>query len=324
MFRSLLVFGAALVMLRADDNQFVRPKIGFAFDASLRQIRPLSGTPGAALAVAGVPLDFDLDRALISSALSFAIAAPPDSDHLKLIRLFETGPAVTPIPDSLNSYDLGSLSRIGKAAIFYQSGCRCVQVVSGLPDAPQVVRTITLAQDAAVVQALAVADDARAFAIATRTGDSGEISLYGPDSHVSIARPADALGFSPDGLTLAVADAPAKTISILRDANLVEIATERDGISNPAGVAFASSNRMVVADRESRVHVIAAETGRVVAVDCSCKPSAVETMSIEDTFRISDIASGALWIVQLTGSSGRTIFIPVDRSESRQSAEDAK
>src|SRR5690242_7223838 len=116
----LILISTALMVARADDNQFVRPKIGYVFDAAGRTIRPLSGTPGAGLAAAGVPLDFQFDRALVSSKQAFAIAATPDSDHLKLIRLLDSGPLVSSIGDSVASYDIGSLSRGGKAAILYQ------------------------------------------------------------------------------------------------------------------------------------------------------------------------------------------------------------
>ena len=327
MFRSLILLSVAVSIAcspaRGEDSHFNRPGIGFVFDAGSRQIRPLSGTPGAALAIAGVPLDFTLDRALVSSARSFAIAATPDSDRLKVIRLTENEPVVTSIPDSAGTFDLGAFSRTGKAAVIYQSGCRCVQIISGLPDAPQVARTVRL-NDESVVQALAVADDAGKFAIATRSGDNAEVTVYSPDTHSVNLLSADALSFSPDGTSLALVDTAGKTVSVLQDGNLIQVATEQNGIANPAALAFADANRIVIADRESRVHLIALDTGRVTSIDCPCKPSTVEPTSVENTFRISDIASGALWVVQVTDESARAMFIPVDRGDSVQPAEDAK
>jgi hypothetical protein len=327
MFRSLTLFSAAVAIAcspaRAEDSRFNRPGIGFVFDADLRQIRPLSGTPGAALVIAGVQLDFTLDRALVSSARSFAVAATSDSDKLKVIRFAESEPVVTSIPDSVGTFDLGAFSRTGRAAVIYQSGCRCVQIISGLPDAPQVARTVKL-NDESVLQALAVTDDAGKFAIATRLGDNAEVAVYSPDTRSVNLLSADALSFSPDGTSLALVDSSGKTVSVLQDGNLVQVATELNGISSPAALAYLDANRIVLADRESRVHLIAIDTGRVTSVDCPCKPSAVEPTSVENTFRISDIAAGALWIVQVTDESVRAMFIPVDRGDSRQSAEDAK
>ena len=316
MSRLLPVLSSAVVMAclaaRADDSQFARPKIGFVFDNDSRKIWTLSGMPGAALVTSPVALDFEVDRALVSSALSFAIASTPGANNLKVIRLLENGPVVTSISDSLGMFDLGSLSRGGKSAIVYQSGCRCVQVFSGLPDAPQLARTVTLAQDDSIVQAVAVSDDAAKFAIATRTGYSGETAIYTADARSTNPLPADALAFSPDGTSLAVADALQKTVSLLRDGNLIPLATEQNGVDSPAALAFASAGRIVVADRGSRVHVIATDTARVVSIDCPCNPSTVQATSVEDTFRISEIASGSLWIVQLTDESARAMFIPMD------------
>jgi hypothetical protein len=316
MSRLLLVLSSAVVIAclaaQADDSQFSRPKIGFVFDNGSRKIWTLSGMPGAALVTSPVILDFEVDRALVSSALSFAIASAPGANNLKIIRLLETGPVATSIPDSVGMFDLGSLSRAGKSAIVYQSGCRCVQIFSGLPDAPQLTRTVTLAQDDSIVQAVAVTDDAAKFAVAVRNGYNGEIAIYTAETRFTNPLPADALAFSPDGTSLAFADALQKTVSVLRDGNLIPLATEQNGIVSPAAITFASAGRIVVADRGSRVHVIASDTARVVSTDCPCNPSTIQATSVEDTFRISEIASGSLWIVQLTDESARAMFIPMD------------
>jgi DNA-binding beta-propeller fold protein YncE len=328
MSRLVPVLSSAVVIAclaaRAEDSQFARPKIGFVFDNASRKILTLSGIPGAALVTSPVALDFEVDRALVSSTLSFAIASAPDAPNLKFIRLPESGPVVTSIPDSLGMFDLGSLSRGGKAAIVYQSACRCVQVFSGLPDAPQLARTLTLAQDDSVVQAIAVTDDAAKFAIATRNGYSGEIAIHTADARSVNPVPADALSFSPDGASLAFADALQKTVSVLRDGNLIPIATGQNGIDSPAAIAYASAGKIVVADRGSKVHVIAIDNAQVVSIDCPCRPSALQPTSVENTFRISEIDSGSLWIVQLTDESARAMFIPVDRDGSTQTVEAAK
>ena len=155
-------------------------------------------------------------------------------------------------------------------------------------------------------------------------GDNAEVAVYSPDTRAVNLLSADALSFSPDGTSLALVDSPGKTVSVLQEGNLVQVATEQNGIVDPAALAYLDANRIVLADRQSRVHLIAIDTGRVTSVDCPCKPSAVEPTSVENTFRISDIASGALWIVQLTDEGVRAMFIPVDRGDSQQPGEDAK
>jgi hypothetical protein len=271
----------------------------------------------------GVPLDFALDRALVSSASSFAIVTAPDSANLKVVHLLESGPIVAPIPDSFGTYDLGALSRSGKAAILYQAACRCVQVLSGLPDAPQIARNLTLPQDESVVQALAITDDASRLAIARRTGESGGISIYAQETS-EYPGAADALAFSPDGNSLALVDTARKTVSMLRDGNVIEIATDREGLNTPIAAAFASADRIVIADRESRIHVVATDRSSATSIACPCMPTAVEMTSIADTFRISELASGALWIAQISDENARAMFIPEDHSEAAQGAEVGK
>jgi hypothetical protein len=265
-----------------------------------------------------------LDRALVSSASSFAIVTAPDSANLKVVRLLESGPIVAPIPDSFATYDLGALSRSGKAAILYQVACRCVQVLSGLPDAPQIALNLTLPQDESVVQALAITDDASRFAIARRTGESGGISIYAQETSSEYPVLADALSFSSDGNSLALVDTARKVVSMLRDGNIIEIATEREGLTTPIGAAFATADRMVIADRESRVHVVAIDRSRATSIDCPCMPTSVEITTVADTFRISELASGALWIAQISDENVRAMFIPEDHSEAAQAAEDGK
>jgi hypothetical protein len=175
-----------------------------------------------------------------------------------------------------------------------------------------------------VVQALAIADDASRFAIARRTGDSSVIAIYSQETSSDYPLSADALSFSPDGNSLALVDTARKVVSMLRDGNVSEIATDREGLNTPIAASFASGDRIVIADRESRIYVVTTDRSRAASLACPCMPTAVEITSIADTFRISELASGALWIAQISDENARALFIPEDHSEAAQAAEDGK
>ena len=155
---------------------FVRPFIGYVFDAGAGQIRTIAGTPGAARVAEVVALDTPVQHVLIRAAGSYAVASAPAGNSLMLVRGLDSQAASTPIAGSMTNFSLGAFSMSGASAIVFGSECACVQVLSGLPDSPAVSRTIDASTLPGDVTALAVSDISSLAAVAisgSKDGSSG-------------------------------------------------------------------------------------------------------------------------------------------------------
>src|SRR5947209_1356195 len=135
-----------------------QPEMGFVFDAPAGAIRPVHGTPGAA--ILGEPLDlgFQLLSAAISSERQYALAVVPDDQQLRLIRFPGGTPSIQTIDLAMPAPERTVLSPNGSAAVLFRSNPARVQVVSGLPDSPAVQERDVTAIGAALGD-MAVSDD---------------------------------------------------------------------------------------------------------------------------------------------------------------------
>jgi hypothetical protein len=315
----------------SDETSFARPILGFVFDRAGRQIRPLSGTPGAAVVSGGVSLGIEPDNALVSSAGAFALLSVPDSETLHFVRWLDGDSVVSQIPGTLKRFDIGALSHSAKSAILYSADCRCVQILTDLPQSPRVERTLTLAQDE-TVQSLSVTEDAAVFAVGQGTGEETQsgnrlrVYVAGEDEpRTVLSVSASALAFSPDGQSLAITDITRRSLSIVSDvrgaAELTEVVAERDGLAKPIALAFAPASRIVVADPDTGIQMVDTGTKRITGVECSCRPSMLERTASADIFRVTDVQSGALWMLQVGDDTVGAFFVPVRRDEPKQASE---
>jgi hypothetical protein len=319
---------AALLVLTAQaaDQAFVRPLIGHVFDSRSRQIRAMVGTPGAARVAEAVPLEISIDRVLTGARGPYAIVSAVEGEALFAARLLDGQVAATPIPNSMRSFDLGAFSPGGSTAILYGSQCDCIQVIVGFPASPEVKRTIERSQFVGSVTAIAVDGEGNRAAISTSTGDeqtpAGEITLFdvnGDGQRRVASSSAISMAFSPSGADLAIADAQQRTILLVRDvansAELVGLMAESDGLGFPSAVNFLEDSRLAAADRSGFVHFIDLESGARSSTSCFCKPELLEATALPAVRRVTGAGEGSVWILDLTGTEPRILFVPVEPQE---------
>jgi hypothetical protein len=97
-------------------------------------------------------------------------------------------------------------------------------------------------------------------------------------------------------------------------AEVEEIAAERDGLEQPGGLFFIDEQNLVATDRKGKVTIINLGSYERKELDCFCRPELVQPMSFRSVFRLTDIHSGALWILQNT-EDPKLFFIPVDSGD---------
>jgi hypothetical protein len=303
---------------------FVRPLIGYVFDAGAGQIRTIAGTPGAARVAEAVTLDTAVQQVLIRPAGSYAVASAPAGATLMLIRGLDSQAASTPITGSIANFKSGAFSPSGASAILYGSECACVQIITGFPDSPGVSRTIDATGLPGDVAALAVNDTSSLAAVAisgSKDGSSsGQVLVFNinttdPASSISASAPA-AIAFSPSGKDLAIVDAGNRLLSVAYDVAgggaILNILGEADGLTTPAAVAFASGNLLLTGDSAGQTYLTDLQTNQTTSVSCYCKPSIVEPTALKSTYRLTGIDTGALWILTIGDTDAHALFVPVD------------
>jgi len=320
-----LCAGPAKRNSESTDLRFAPPLMGYVFDRSLGQIRTVVGIPGAARVSDPVKLDWKLEHALVGAGGAIAVAGITGGTALTVVGALDSQPTAVPVENSMPDFDSGAFNGPGTAAIFYGSGCKCIQVIGGLPDSPRVSRNIDSTSLPGAVLALAVSDDRSIAAVAVASSEDGSspsrillFDLNGDSTPPPIITSASSLAFTPNGKDLLVTDAPSGSVSLALNAGgVVDIASASvsasgDAISNPGAIAFTNDGLLLIADRAGLVHLINLQTNERRSVGCSCRPDSMERMKDKSTYRLTGIEAGSVWILDTSGESPRTLFVPIE------------
>ena len=293
-------------------DTFTPPLIGYVAGESGKAVHAIVGTPGAARVLPPLPLPPGITRVALAPGRPFGIASLDGVESLVLLHSLNTEPAASVIIGAMKSFDRAVFSAGGRAAVVYGRECGCVQAVTGLPEAPQ-VRTISMTDQEVI--ALAVNDDASLVARAI----AGELALFRSNAVQTWSITAASVAISADSAALLVLDSDRKSVSLVRDpggaAEWLPVLAEGE----PVTVGFlGAATSLVVGDAVSGVRLIDSSTGQVTAAECACRPTAIERTAITDTYRLTGLDAGTVWLLRTTDSETRTLFVPVQRLDSQE------
>jgi hypothetical protein len=286
---------------------------GYVFD-SAGSVRPLRGILGSATVGPPVALDYAVREVLTLDA-RHAIASSESSPELLSLDLGTTPPSIAAITGAPSNPSLAAASARGAAAAFYRAAEQRVWITTGLPLQPKTSQAIDLSL-AGPVARMAIRDDGQALVYAVKEGD-GE-TLYGwsaVSGKSQFLAPAASVGavVITDKNAIIVADRGANEIFAVWDTGASPIrqflAGEKDGISNPVGLAVAG-NRIHVANSGASTVVTLDFMGRPVQSHaCVCEISGLAVLR-DSVFRLTGKSDGAIFLFDTSSTGDRIVFVP--------------
>jgi hypothetical protein len=264
-------------------SELAGPALGLVYDPE-RGLMPIRGTTGAA--TFGEPQPLGPDR-LVIAAPAYAIVAGEDGN-------LRAGETTIPVPAA----DLAAVSPDGTAAAFYDRAGGRIRVVTGLPREAILAREIDIAGE---VRKLALSDDGLAVAAAF----DDRVMVFGPDSARILTAPqsASAMAFRSGSRDLLVAD---------REAYLVREGetTLLGAVDGPVAIAASRDGNRAFLASASEVRIIEIATGAATAVPCGCEPRELAPLAGNAVFRLTDPASGAVWLLDADRDEPAVLFVP--------------
>jgi hypothetical protein len=283
-----------------------QPVLGLVFDAGTQTVRPLMGIPSASQlggALDGTPLS----AVAIASGAAYALALENGTGAALLVS--QTGRQA--LAGVRAGAQLAAVSPLGTAAAVYYGDTGKASILTGLPDAPQVLGEITL--DGAP-SAMAVSDDGAALAAAiSLAANQSTVFSYsaGSAGQALLSAPLfPSLEFVPGGTTLVIATQSA--VYLYRSQGLQLLADQRDGLANVVGAAASGDGKRVFIGMQSgqvAVRDLAASTQTLLT--CSCQPAGMWRLRGNAVFRLNELGAGPLWVVEGDGAAPRILFVAV-------------
>lgn len=294
------------------DAGVARPVMGFVFDATQQDLRPLVGIPGASLV--GASLDAGFAVAAVAAFRSdYLIAAEAGTGRLRILRyrggrlsaqsLAETGPP----PDRI------FLSPSGTAAALYYASSGVLRIFTGLPDSP--APAAETAFDGGLT-AFALSDDGRA-AVA-QLADGGGTWLIGPGGErtpLLTAEPLEVVAFRPGGQDAAAAGRDQRILLISAATAQISLTPARRSDSSlPVAAAFAADGKRVFfAGGEGLIESTPLDGESSATVSCACSPSGLYPLNGTELYRLTDASDQPLLVFDGATLPGRVLFVPQSR-----------
>jgi hypothetical protein len=306
--------------LPAQQGRLSGPVAGFVFDSAARVMRPIQGVPGASLL--GDPLSFGIDiaAAYIAPRQDSAIVVGADQSlHLFLLN----GGAPTEV-------SLGGVTGTPERVVFSPSGTAVAlissgsaRVLTGLPGAPTLTGSVKVEGNTAAGTAgphsrnitapsLALSDDGT-YVMTIAQGTARLLSVHGENRMLLPAQVTAQVAFAAGGHDAAVVDS-ITGLTLIRDASGAAgaqlLAAPDEGLAGPVGVAFSQDKRTLYVASATAQSVAAfnlASDSRT-AIGCACTPTTLAPMG--NLFRLTELTTGPLWVLDGTAATPRTVFVP--------------
>ncbi len=281
------------------------PVLGTVFDARAGSVRSITGIPAAAL----------IGSSAGGSALATAVSAG-GQDYAIAVET-ETGKAVVAWASrrvELTAVRPGAkqiaVSPRGRSAAFYFPETGKVQIIGGLPGAPELVRELDVSGP---VSSFAVSDDGELLLAAIDQGDGEALAIDQNGQGfrtIQVVSHVVAISFFPDSQNAMVAESANNKVSLTRGLQITPIADTSDGINDAVAVAASGDGSTVlVAMRNGQIAVRKLTTGEQTTVACSCEPSELAALRGASVFRLNAGNDGPIWILDASGTEPRVFFV---------------
>lgn len=279
------------------------PVLGHVFDSTSRELRVLTGLPGAASYDNPVALPSKLRAAWTSPADNYAIVAGAEGSGVSLVR-GGPEPKLTHLQGTPSSVASVSFSASGKFAAIYSSESSTLQVWSGFPDAPALVRefaaqplAIVLSDDGSFVGALlsdglySLTSDGPAL---LRSGVFRAAALAPGASHVALIEEGS------ESLVLVTPSGEATTLHVGPAA-----------ASKDAALAYtADGSRLLLASPAARSVTVAALDGTSTnSLSCDCNALMLTPLQRGSVFRLTDGSGDLTHFLDMSSNEPSIFFV---------------
>lgn len=289
------------------------PMLGWVWDSQKETIRPVLGIAGSSLLGASLDLGAPVKAAAIPGTAEYALVLLGDGRDPALVSLRESQPSALPLPDVASGATRVDLSPSGDAAALSYSEEKKIILLTGLPAAPSIQGSFDLSVEGMPAY------------LALNDGGSTLVATYP-------ALPATLVFDSAGNRWPLPFDLAVKALAFLENSRDVLLSAS-DGVylarnvpeatevtqvwSSPAAgpVAPFDAKRILIVDTEAEnILKLDLESGEKLTVRCPCAPTGLTRMPGGAVFRLNEVSTGPLWLVEVEDSGLRAVFVPPDAS----------
>jgi hypothetical protein len=305
----------------AQQGHVTGPQMGYVFDGPARAVRPVLGVPGSSVMGGALQFGYDLAAVSISPSADWGVATAADG-ALHFVRFSGGSAAEISFSGSSVKPDRVVFSPSGASVALIAGGH--VQTFSGFPSSATLVATMDLVGATAQrlqaesvrrpvqpAASIALSDDGAW--LLTVAGGSVQLVGSGGSHAIGAAGRLSLVAFAPAGHDAVLADPSARSLTLLRnttDALTAKPLWQDVSIAGAQGLAFSADGKsLFLASRAGQpVTIFDLNSGARTGVSCDCTATGLTRFG--NLYRLNELTSGPLWLLDANTSEPRTVFVP--------------
>ncbi len=322
----LFLFGLSPVGFGADSKVSARgtapgedvqiPVLGYFARTSPLELRPIVGITGAVILGDPMALPEGVNALALAPGQEYAAAQAGDQGAVGLLPIagFGVGDLV-PIAGATAAPDRIEFSPTAAVMALYSNRQQNIQLIGGLPAAPQVIREVDVSGLSGPPAAFAVSDDGQSLLVAAANGDGSTVTLFpagGNPRIVAQAGTVSAIRFFPGAGDAVAADSQWNQILLLDSAGAHVVAGEADGVSGPVDVQTSATARHVLVVNPGNQTLLDVDLDLAVttSVACSFAPAGLRMLSQKSVFLAIDPNGRNAWTFHTDVTPERVSYVP--------------
>jgi len=298
------------------------PVLGFVSSAEQGELRLLLGIPGASALGEPLAVPAGLRDLFFAPSQSYALLAPKASGFLGLMTFqgAEAG-AVVSICGAIPQPDIVAFSPGASSAALYSRAEGRLQVITGLPDSPQLARVVPESDLPDEVRYLAVADDGVTLLEGTVHNALYVLPQPGLPRLLYTAGDLQGMAFAPRTRDLVAFDRAAATAFLLQDVDGASAYLPlADGLSAMDGNVLLETSRagaVIASTKSSTLWEINLQSFKVQNIPLPGMPQMLQPLRISGDYLLFFRAGLPAWILDSNSAEGSISFVPAGAAPNR-------
>jgi hypothetical protein len=298
------------------------PVLGFVSSAVQGELRLLLGIPGASALGEPLAVPAGLRDLFFAPNQTYALLAPKAGGFLALMTFQGVEKeAVVSICGAIAQPDIVAFSPGASSAVLYSRAEGRLQVISGLPDSPQLARVVPGSDLPDEVRYLTVADDGVTLLEGTVHNAVYVLPQLGLPRLLYTAGDLQGMAFAPRTDDLVAFDRAAGTAFLLQDvdgaSSYVSLA---DGLSGLDGNVFLQTSRagaVIASTKSSTLWEINLQSFKVQNIPLPGMPQMLQPLRISGDFLLFFRTGLPAWILDSNSAEGVISFVPASAAPSK-------
>jgi hypothetical protein len=316
------LFGHAATSAAQSPNKLSGPIAGYVWSVTDHALHPIQGVLGNA--TIGGPVDggFEMTQALPLDERHF-LGSTTDEASLVVISAATLPFTKSVVAGTPANPSLAVRSAKGSAAALYYSAEQKIRIVTQLTSTPILAESIDVLPGPREITRMAVSDDGRLVMYAASQPDQDALySWTSASSHrlVTLLQRVSGIALLENSDTVVV-DSKENAVYYIADptrsASRVLLADDRNGVSNPTGVAV-NGGRIYVTNASARTVLVLTPSGQVLrSFPCNCEPAGLYPFG-DSVYRLSERVDQTINLLKVGATSDRIVFVPAFPNEHQE------